>query len=43
MHQVTSHIYRGCEFPVDRYYDVEREIRLVAFDLLLYHVEAAHE
>jgi len=26
MHQVTSHIYRGCEFPVDRYYDVERDV-----------------
>ncbi len=25
-HQVTSHIYRGCEFPADRYYDVERDV-----------------
>lgn len=23
---MTSHIYRGCEFPVDRYYDVDREV-----------------
>ena len=26
MHQVTSHLYRGCEFPVDRYYDVDRDV-----------------
>jgi glycine cleavage system H protein len=24
--RVTSHIYRGCEFPVDRYYDVDRDV-----------------
>jgi glycine cleavage system H protein len=23
---VTSHIYRGCEFPVDLYYDVDRDV-----------------
>jgi glycine cleavage system H protein len=23
---VTSHIYRGCEFPADCYYDVERDV-----------------
>ncbi len=22
----NSHLYRGCEFPVDRYYDVDREV-----------------
>ncbi len=26
MRQVDSHLYRGCEFPVDRYYDVDREV-----------------
>jgi glycine cleavage system H protein len=23
---VTSHIYRGCEFPVDLFYDVDRDV-----------------
>ena len=23
---MDSHLYRGCEFPVDRYYDVDREV-----------------
>jgi glycine cleavage system H protein len=23
---VTSHLYRGCEFPVDLYYDVDRDV-----------------
>jgi glycine cleavage system H protein len=26
MRQLDSHLYRGCEFPVDRYYDVDREV-----------------
>jgi glycine cleavage system H protein len=26
MQRVTSHTYRGCEFPVDRYYDVDRDV-----------------